>query len=309
MNLLRLAPLFDEKIWGGTRMNKVFGYDLPSDHIGECRAVSGMADGACAILNPEFAGETVATLWEKRRDLFGNLPGDRFPLLIKILDARENLSIQVHPNDEYAFIHENGSLGKTECWYVLDCDEDATIIIGHTAQSKEEMARMIEEKRWMELIRQVPIHKGDFFQIEPGCIHAIKAGTLIYETQQASAITYRFYDYDRLQNGKPRDLHIAQSLDVSTIPHRDTVPQQETVISGGLTLKHLVTCAYYSVYRAALKGKATLDLGKPFVNVSILAGSGKMGGEDVKMGDHLIVPAGFGPVDVEGEMEFIYSFV
>lgn len=309
MNLLRLAPLFDEKIWGGDRMGHVFGYEIPSDHTGECRAVSGMEDGACPILNPEFAGETLATLWEKRRDLFGNVPGDRFPLLIKILDAREDLSIQVHPNDDYARVHENGSLGKTECWYVLDCAEDAAIVIGHNAQSKEEMAQMIENKQWQDLIREVPIHKGDFFQINPGCIHAIKARTLIYETQQASAITYRFYDYDRLQNGKPRQLHIAQCLDVSTIPHRDAAPQQETITAGGLTLTHLVTCPYYSVFRATLDGSATLDLQKPFVNVSILEGEGTLGGEPVKKGDHLIVPAGYGPLKAQGKLEMIYSFV
>ena len=202
--ILRMKPIFQEKIWGGNRLNTVFGYDIPSDHTGECWAISGHPGGDCAIVGGPFDGKTVAGLWQERRELFGNLPGDLFPLLIKIIDARENLSIQVHPDDAYAGAHENGALGKTECWYVLDCDEGATIIIGHNASSKEEMARMVEENRWTELLREVPIHKGDFFQINPGCLHAIKGGTLILETQQSSDVTYRFYDYGRLENGKPR---------------------------------------------------------------------------------------------------------
>lgn len=309
MNLLRMNPQFQEKIWGGDKLNSVFGYEIPSDKTGECWAISGHPSGDCTLANPEYAGETVGSLWKKHPELFGNLPGDTFPLLIKIIDAKDDLSIQVHPNDDYARVNENGALGKTECWYVLDCDPGTTIVIGHNAQTREEMAQMVEDKRWNELIRQVPIHKGDFFQINPGCLHAIKGGTLILETQQSSDVTYRFYDYDRLSDGKPRPLHIAQSLAVTQVPHDAKAPAQETVVSGGLELQHLVTCPYYSVYRAVLHGSATLDLKKPFVNVSILEGCGTMGGEEVRKGDHLIVPAGYGPLTCEGDMEFIYSFV
>ena len=184
--ILKLKPVLQEKIWGGDRLNTVFGYDIPSGHTGECWAISGHPGGDCPVENPAFAGETLGSLWRKRRDLFGNVPGDIYPLLVKIIDAREDLSIQVHPDDAYAAAHENGALGKTECWYVLDCGPDTNIVIGHHAASKAEMARMVEEDRWDELLRQVPIHRGDFFQIEPGCLHAIKGGTLILETQQSS---------------------------------------------------------------------------------------------------------------------------
>ena len=177
--LLRLEPVFQEKIWGGDRLRTVFHYDIPSDHTGECWAISGHPSGDCHVKNPEFAGETLGSLWKKRPDLFGNLPGDSFPLLVKIIDAKDDLSIQVHPDDSYAAVHEHGARGKTECWYVLDCDPGTTIVIGHNAKTREEMGRMVEERRWKELIREVPIQKGDFFQINPGCLHAIKGGTLI----------------------------------------------------------------------------------------------------------------------------------
>lgn len=302
--ILKMQPVFQEKLWGGNRLDTVFHYDIPSDHTGECWAISGHPGGESPVVG---TGKTLAQLWKEQPELFGNLPGDIFPLLIKIIDARQDLSIQVHPNDAYAKVNENGSLGKTECWYVLDCDEGATIIIGHNAASKKEMAQMVEENRWSELLREVPIHKGDFFQIDPGCLHAIKGGTLILETQQSSDVTYRFYDYGRLENGKPRQLHIRQSLDVTEAPFVESKPEQKTFTQGGAEVTHLVTCPYYSVYHATLKGKATFSWDQPFVNVSILSGEGTLDGTPVKMGDHLVITANYGEMELKGSMELIYS--
>ena len=307
--LLRMEPVFQEKIWGGDRLRTVFNYPIPSDKTGECWAISGHPNGDCHLKNPEFAGKTLGQLWQERRDLFGNLPGDTFPLLIKIIDAKDDLSIQVHPDDAYAAVHENGALGKTECWYVLDCDPGTTIVIGQNAKTREEMAQMVEQKRWMELIRQVPIAKGDFFQINPGCLHAIKGGTLILETQQSSDVTYRFYDYDRLSDGKPRPLHIQQSLAVTQVPYQSGEPAQETWTAGDASITRLVTCQYYTVCRMVLNGSVTMNWDQPFVNVSFLDGSGVMDGQTVAKGDHLIIPAGYGTMEITGNLELIYSHV
>ena len=308
-HILRMAPIFQSKIWGGQRLSTVFDYPIPSDHTGECWAISGHPGGDCTVVGGPYDGKTVGWLWKNEPQLFGSLPGDIFPLLIKIIDAKDDLSIQVHPDDAYAGVHENGSLGKTECWYVLDCDEGATIIIGHNASSTEEMAKMVEENRWSELLRQVPIHKGDFFQIDPGCLHAIKGGTLILETQQSSDVTYRFYDYGRLQDGKPRQLHIEKSLAVTKAPFEATSAEQKTWTQGDATVYHLVSCQYYSVYRVEMNGKATWNFEAPFVNVSILSGSGKLNGQEVKKGDHLLLTANFGELTAEGDLEFIYSHI
>ena len=304
--ILRLQPIFQEKIWGGNRLHTVFDYEIPSDATGECWAISGHPGGDCMV---EGTGKTLGQLWKAQPELFGSLPGDTFPLLIKIIDAKDDLSIQVHPDDAYASVHENGSLGKTECWYVLDCDQEATIIIGHNASSKEEMARMVAENRWSELLREVPIHKGDFFQIDPGCLHAIKGGTLILETQQSSDVTYRFYDYGRLQDGKPRQLHIEKSLDVTVAPFAPTAPAQTVTRNGDADVTHLVTCPYYSVYRAELKGTASWNFDQPFVNISILEGQGTLDGTPVQKGDHLLLTANHGELKAEGRMEFIYSYL
>lgn len=302
--ILKMQPIFQEKIWGGNRLHTVFDYEIPSDATGECWAISGHPGGDCMV---EDTGKTLSQLWKEQPELFGSLPGDIFPLLIKIIDARDDLSIQVHPDDAYAGVHENGSLGKTECWYVLDCDEGATIIIGHNAASKEEMAQMVAENRWSELLREVPIHKGDFFQIDPGCLHAIKGGTLILETQQSSDVTYRFYDYGRLQDGKPRQLHIEKSLAVTVAPFVPTAPEQSVTHNGDATVTHLVTCPYYSVYRAELAGKASWNFSQPFVNISILEGQGTLDGTPVQKGDHLLLTANHGLLKAEGAMTFIYS--
>lgn len=307
--ILRVKPIFREKIWGGNRLNTVFGYDIPSGSTGECLAISGCPGGDCAVVGGPFDGCTLAGLWERNRQLFGNLPGKLFPLLIKIIDARENLSIQVHPDDAYAAAHENGASGKAECWYVLDCDEGATILIGHNASSKEEMARMVAENRWSELLREVPIHKGDFFQINPGCLHSIEGGTLILETQQPSDVTYRFYDYGRLENGKPRQLHIAQSLEVTTAPFVPWQGQQEKRKVGDAEITRLIACSCYSVYRGVLDGRTVLNFDKPFIAFSVLSGSGTLDGEPVKKGDHLLLTANYGQTRLEGKLEFICSHV
>lgn len=307
--ILHLEPVLHEKIWGGTELRDQFGYAIPSDHTGECWAISGHPNGDCRVTNPEFGGQTLGQLFRTRRELFGNIPGDVFPLLVKIIDARQDLSIQVHPDDAYAKVHENGSLGKTECWYVLDSKPGTTVIIGHNAGTREEMRQMVAEGKWNQLLRQVPLRKGDFFQINPGCLHALKGGSLILETQQSSDVTYRFYDYDRLENGKKRELHIEKSLDVTTVPFVPdrTVPETETV--GDAEITHLVTCPFYSVYRAVLHGAAGLTFRAPFVNVSIIGGEGTLDGEPVKKGDHMVLTGNYGPCRLEGNMELVYSYI
>ena len=214
-DLIFLKPLFHNKIWGGRRLAEEYGYDIPDGSVGECWAISAHSNGDCEVASGPYAGKTLSELWTTHRELFGNAEGDRFPLLIKILDAKDDLSVQVHPDDEYAAEHENGSLGKSECWYILDAKENGDIVVGQNASSKEEFAAMVEQGKWSELLNYVPIKAGDFFRIDPGTVHAIRTGTLILETQQSSDITYRVYDYDRLgDDGKPRDLHLAQSLEV-----------------------------------------------------------------------------------------------
>lgn len=285
-----------------------YGYDIPGDDTGECWAISAHANGDAAIAGGTYKGVTLSKLYQEHRELFGNSKEDVFPLLVKIIDAKADLSIQVHPDDAYANKNENGSLGKTECWYILDCEEDATIVIGHHAKDKQELKQMIAENRWNELISVRPIKKGDFFQIEPGTVHAIKAGTLILETQQSSDITYRLYDYGRLQNGKPRELHIEKSIDVIECPHRDRMAGTEMLQVQGAQIQTMVSCPFYTVKKICLKGEAELLLEGAYQLFSVIGGNGTLDGTPVKKGDHFILPAGYGSYKLSGEMELMTSY-
>jgi len=307
--ILFINPVFKSMVWGGERLRTEFGYDIPDDHTGECWAISAHPNGDCIIKNGTFKGKSLSWLWNNRRDLFGNRTEDRFPLLIKIIDAKNDLSIQVHPDDEYAYKNENGALGKTECWYILDCKENAQIVIGHNAKDKDELKRMIEQKRWNELIRVRPIKKGDFFQITPGTVHAIKGGTLILETQQSSDITYRLYDYDRLDHGKPRQLHIKQSIDVIRCPHEDAPTGGKTVRNDTCEIRELVRCRFYTVQKIDLWGRQEMVQDKDFMNVSVIAGEGAIDGIKISKGDHFILPSGYGKFVIDGKMELIISFI
>ena len=219
------------------------------------------------------------------------------------------MSIQVHPDNAYAKEHENGSLGKTECWYILDSEPGTQIVIGHHAKDKEELMQMVEEKRWKDLIREVPVKKGDFYQIDPGCVHAIKGGTVILETQQSSDITYRVYDYDRKWNGKLRELHVKQSLDVIKTPFQPAKDQRSITHTEGADLEHLETCPYYTVEKYDIHGTWDHVFEAGFVNASVIEGEGSINGRKIKKGDHFIIPADFGTCSFEGNLSLICSWV
>ena len=313
-DIIILEPVFHEKIWGGRRLAEDFGYDIPEGKIGECWAISAHPHGDCVVASGAFVGEKLSYLWDVHHELFGDAKGDRFPLLIKILDAHDDLSVQVHPDDSYAAEHEHGSLGKRECWYVLDAEPDTDIIIGQRARNRQELAQMIEEGRWDDMLNLVPIHKGDFFRIDPGTIHAIKGGTLILETQQSSDVTYRVYDYDRVGvDGKPRELHIQQSLDVVNY---DLVPP----VSGRVTapevdgVTELMACDNFVVKKIAVQGEKVVAQPYPFLCVSVIEGTGSVQVESnmaqphiLHKGSHFIAPAQSGDLTFSGDMTLIVS--
>lgn len=307
MEIIKLEPVFKHTIWGGSKLRTAFGYSVEGDDVGECWGISAHPNGDCIIADGEYKGMTLSQLFESHRELFGNISGDRFPLLTKIIDARTDLSIQVHPDDAYAAEHENGSFGKTECWYILDAEPDTTIVIGHHAASGKEVRDMILGRRWSEFIREIPVKKGDFFQIAPGTVHAIKGGTLILETQQNSDITYRVYDYDRLSNGKPRPLHLMQSIDVIRAPYVDEKPTVRNDITVNTNMRQLVTCPFYTVWKFDVDGMEKLTMDCRFMLVSVIEGDGDVDGEPIKKGDHFIIPSGYPALHFSGNLQMIVS--
>ncbi len=306
--IISLEPVLKECVWGGNRLVTEFPYKADSDAIGECWAISAHPHGDCKITEGRHKGMTLSQLYKEQKELFGNLNYEEFPLLVKIIDAKGDLSIQVHPDDEYAQTKEGVPFGKTECWYIMDCEEDATLVIGHHAQTKEELVKMIEENRYEELIRQIPVQKGDMIQIDPGTVHAIKGGFLILETQQNSDITYRVYDYNRMVDGKPRQLHVAQSIDVINVPdetYKTAITKASAVKANEMTL--LTESDYYKVWKLDVKDEVTIAQEYPFLILSVLEGAGVIEGRFVKKGDHMLVPNGYGSISFLGDMEIMAS--
>ncbi|MEH7348632.1 mannose-6-phosphate isomerase, class I [Gottfriedia acidiceleris] len=312
-DLFFFKPVFQERIWGGTQL-ETFGYDIPNDKTGECWAISAHENGPSVVANGEFKELTLSELWNKQRHLFGNLEGAKFPLLTKILDAKEDLSVQVHPNDKYAQINENGELGKTECWYILDCEEDAELVIGHNAQSKEEFLSSIEDNKWDKMLRRIKIKPGDFFYIPSGTVHAICKGTLILETQQNSDTTYRLYDYGRRDdNGNLRELHIGKSMDVITFPHVDANPLRNEFKQAGTLITEFINNEFFSVERWKVTGTTKLSNNNPFILASVVEGEGSISINEetysIKKGAHFLIPCYVKEFTIEGEMVLITSHV
>ena len=309
-SILFLEPVFKQMIWGGRQLADQFGYEIPGDRTGECWAVSAHPNGDCVVREGAYQGKTLSQLWREEPGLFGNSDLDRFPLLVKIIDAKDDLSIQVHPDDAYAGENENGSLGKTECWYILDCPEGASLVVGHNAGSRQELQEMIEQERWGELIREIPVKKGDFIQINPGTVHAIKGGLMILETQQNSDITYRVYDYGRLTDGKPRQLHVKQSIDVITVPAPSAADSVKSALAlPENTMNELISCDYYTVWKLDVAGVMSFEQTHPFLIMSVIEGEGSVDGRRICKGDHFILPQSYGTAELRGEMTLIASSV
>ena len=307
-HVLKMKPVFKEMIWGGHKLRDVYGYDIPSDNTGECWAISAHKNGDCLIADGEFEGKSLSWLFDNHRGLFGGIEGNQFPLLVKIIDAKNDLSVQVHPNDEYAGEHEH-SLGKTECWYVLQADEGTNMVMGHHAKSKEEFVKAIEEDDYDNLLNKFQIKKGDFFYIPSGTLHAICSGSLIYEAQQSSDITYRVYDYHRKdKDGNERQLHVQQSIDVTNIS-ADADQQKEFVsvpLENG-TRTCMVESEFFKVYSYKMTGKNTVANDAPFQMVSVIDGEGTLNGDAVKKGDHFVICSDQKETNFDGNMEVMIT--
>ena len=303
---LKLNAAFKDYLWGGTRLRDEFNKQTDIDPVAESWELSCHHDGQSIISNGEFSGKTLAQYIETvgKQVIGTKAPKDKdFPILIKFIDAKQSLSVQVHPNDEYAGLHEN-SLGKTECWYVLDCKEDTKMVMGHHAKTKEELVKAIENDDYDQLLNKFDIKKGDFFYIPSGTIHAICKGSLIYEAQQSSDITYRVYDDHRKdKDGNERQLHVKQSIDVTTVPYKpyDLAKQVEETIENG-TRKELVSSNYLTLNKYDMTGYNKVKNDKPFQLVSIIEGQGTVEGKEVKKGDHFVVCSDQKEVDFDGTM-------
>lgn len=308
---LFLKPVFQEKIWGGSRLRSVFGFDIPNDKIGEDWAISAHPHGVSVVENGPFKGWKLDDLWKEHKELFGHPSEPVFPLLIKILDAEDDLSVQVHPDDAYGMAHE-GELGKTECWYIIDAEPGAEIIYGHHAKTREELAEMIKDSRWDDLLKKVPVKKGDFFYVPSGTIHAIGKGIMILETQQSSDTTYRVYDYDRKDDqGNARELHIQQSIDVTTVPAKAPELQIKEIRQGNSSIVTYLETEFFNVYEWDIKGITSFKKQAPYTLMTVIDGAGELVIDNqtypLEKGTSAILPSDITEWKVQGELSIIAS--
>ena len=316
---IKLKPAFKDYLWGGTRLRDDFGKDCDFDKIAESWELSCHKDGNSVVADGEFAGLTLAPYIEKEgKSVLGTNceKFENFPILIKLIDAKDNLSVQVHPNNEYAQRVE-GEYGKTEMWYVVDCDEGASLLYGFKHNiTKEEFRERIENNTLLEVTNSVPVKKGDVFFIEAGTLHAIGKGILIAEIQQNSNTTYRIYDYGRVgADGKPRQLHIDKAVDVTNLCPAKPYPQSEPVDMGGWTKKRLAKCEYFTVDVINVDTSAALEADKSsFVNILVLDGGCVLSSEgndavELKKGDSVFIPAGLGKFELTGKCSAVMTHI
>ena len=310
--IIFLEPVFCERIWGGRNLES-FNFSIPQGNIGEAWVIAAHDNGSSKITNGQLAGLTLKEAYEKQPTLFTEKTYDKFPLLIKILDASDNLSVQVHPEDDYARVNENGELGKTECWYVLDAKEGAKLVYGHTAKTKEEFNSKIDAEQWNELFIEKNVKAGDFFYIPAGTLHAIGEGILIYEVQQNSDTTYRVYDYDRVdKDGNARELHTEKTQDVTKVPFEIATTSTKEEELDGATITYLADEKYFSVYKVDVKGQVSLEKTATGNLFTVLEGKGRViideTSYDVKKGDSFILTTACSLYTLEGDMFLIGSY-
>ena len=311
------APIKDY-IWGGTKLRTVFGKESDTERLAESWELSCHPDGECTISGGDFDGMKLSSFISEHPEAVGSSfkSGDSFPVLVKLIDAEKDLSVQVHPDNDYARKHENDS-GKTEMWYVISADIGSELIYGFKEElTKEEFRQAIEDNTLMDKVNRVPVRQGDVFFIKPGTLHAIGKGILIAEIQQSSNVTYRVYDYGRLgADGKPRELHIEKALDVTnTVPAEPKSPVYGMELDGVVT-QLLADCEYFNVNRHRIIKELELYADKSsFAHVLMIGGSG---GELVAdnytlpltMGSSVFVPAGTGAFAIKGNCDIIVTTI
>ena len=308
---IKLTAPIKDYLWGGTRLISDFNKKTTLDKAAESWELSTHPDGESIVATGKYTGLKLSEYIEKNggAQCIGKKAAafDFFPILIKLIDAKDNLSIQVHPNDEYALKVE-GEYGKTEMWYIVDCEDDAFLYFGINRDvSKEEFEERIKNNTLLEILNKVPVHKGDVFFIPSGTIHAICSGILICEVQQNSNTTYRVYDYDRRSaDGLPRELHIDKAIDVSNLtPTKPIVTDSPEM---------LAKCQYFTVEKVNCNGAKKIAIDSNcFKSLVIIDGNGSIEVNgyslSISKGESIFIPAQNGEILLNGDFEAILSYV
>lgn len=319
MGVYKLEPACKDYLWGGNRLRENFHIQEEKNPLAEAWVLSCHKDGESMLVLSPSEKVSLRAFLRKNPSLSGSLAEKFpvFPVLIKLIDAKLPLSVQVHPDDAYAEKKEGG-LGKTEMWLILEREEGAFLYYGFKKEyTKEEVRAAIEGQYLTDYLEKVPVEKGDVFFIPAGTVHAIGAGIVIAEIQENSNLTYRVYDYGRKdKNGKERELHIAKALEVMHCKPAVRGSAVDEEISGGC--RRLASCPYFTVDRVFLREgeKLIKSVGKEsFLSAILLNGQGKVqeeaGGRELsaEKGNSFFIPAGSGDVSFFGDGEWLFTYL
>lgn len=313
---LLMHPCYKEYLWGGNRLKREYGKLDAPDLTAESWELSCHVDGISRIDGGPYSGESIADLGRQDRTGFwGSLCGPEFPLLVKLIDAKRDLSVQVHPSDHLAR-HDLGEHGKAEMWYIVDCAPHSFIYYGFSKQiSRGEFLDRARDGSICEVLNRVPVTPGDVFYILPGTIHAIGAGNFIAEIQQSSNTTFRIYDYQRTgPDGKPRPLHLERAAEVvdlaPVIPHECRA--NSTMVFPGFTMSEMFSCAYFRSYRLDVQDQITLNCDSSSFHHLLCVDGGaiiRAGGSvyPIRRGMSYFMPAMLGEYQVIGSCRILLS--
>lgn len=308
---IKFENLYYEKIWGG-RDFESFRENLPHGDIGESWDIACHHNGMSIVSNGYLKGKTFEELIkEYGTELLGeSFENKEFPLLVKLINSKEKLSVQVHPSDEYAKRVEN-SLGKTEAWYVVDAKPGASLIVGTKNCDKAIFEKAIREGKTEEYLNKIEVKKGDCFLINSGLVHAICEGVIIAEIQQSSDITYRIYDY-----GRPREIHVEKSMDVIDFNLKPINASGKKLVSFcGYEKRILCASEYFTIEKYVVSSEVSenSDINKFFI-FTCVDGKGTIISEDgtkmdILKGDSILIPAKLGKYTIQGELTLLKSYV
>lgn len=288
----KMIPYTTNYIWGGTKLIEEWGKHTGTETLAEAWELSMYPEKESMAYNGFFEGKKLSEIYNQAPELFGDKikKYEKFPILIKLINSETPLSVQVHPDDDYALTYE-GELGKTEIWYVVEADKDAYIYIGlKETLGKKDFQEVLTGSKILTHLNKIPVKKGDFFLVEPGTIHALGPGLVVLEVQENSNLTYRLYDYDRVDhNGKKRELHIDKALEVSNLKKYQVRQADEEKQE---FQKELVINKYFSVYAIEVLEEISLSSEDSFISLTILEGSGIFeSGLTAQKGDTCFIPA------------------
>ena len=311
---LKLTAPLKDYLWGGMRLKEEYNKQTNLEKVAESWELSCHKDGQSVIQNGPEAGKSLDQYLDEQGDIVLGKNAEKFPyfpLLIKLIDAKDNLSVQVHPDNEYAMRVE-GEFGKTEMWYIVDCEPGASLLYGFKQEiTKSEFARRIENDTILEVCNRVPVKKGDVFFIDSGTLHAIGKGILLCEVQQNSNTTYRIYDYGRVgKDGKPRELHVEKAKDVTRLAPAKQYPETPVKQFEGYTSKLMASCDYFTTCVMDVESKAELTADSDsFKSLLFLEGEGTVEGIPFKKGDSFFITAGHGKFVIDGKCRTILTSV